>query len=161
MSAEAQQDQKIIITRKEYMASGDELYIPGVPLPSQSKEYHHAKREAHRIYFGQFVTPQTVRTVARYFEPGELAAALKKDENLNSIPLETWDRLTWHPTNERPSASQYTSARGASGPFQSHMPVDDAAIEAAGEWVTRSTLVCIAKQAARMLVEQEQEKSNG
>ena len=153
MSAETQTPS--FITRKDYMSAGDELFIVGVPGTQQSPEFKAAKKKAHQDYYRQFVTDRTLAHVAGWFEPGELAAAHAKDEHLNTIPLEKWDRLTWHPTNKNPRPSQYTSARGASGPFQSHLPINDQMIELTGELVTRSTLVCIAKQAARMLVEQE------
>lgn len=152
MSAEAQTPS--FITRKDYMSAGDELFVVGVPGTQQSPEFKAAKKKAHQDYYRQFVTDRTLAHVRARFGVEALAAALKADENLNSISLEVWDRLTWHPTNESPRPGQYTSARGASGPFQSHMPIDDRMIALTGEWVTRATLVCIAKQAARMLVEQ-------
>lgn len=153
MSAETQTPQ--YITRKDYMSAGDELFVVGLPGTQQSPEFKKAKKKAHQDYYRQFVTDGTLAHVRTRFGIEALAAAMKADENLNSISLEVWDRLTWHPTNENPRPGQYTSARGASGPFQSHMPINDQMIELTGEWVTRSTLVCIAKQAARMLVEQE------
>ena len=50
---------------------------------------------------------------------------LKQSGPVVLFNVDRWDRLAWHPTNENPRPSQYTSARGASGPFQSHMPIDD------------------------------------
>ena len=111
MSAEAQTPQ--YITRKDYMSAGDELFVVGLPGTQQSPEFKKAKKKAHQDYYRQFVTDGTLAHVRTRFGIEALAAAMKADENLNSISLEVWDRLTWHPTNENPRPGQYTSASGA------------------------------------------------
>lgn len=93
----------------------------------------------HDDYYGQFVTEHTLSYVGGAFGAERLRAALDQDRHLNSIALKHWDTLTTHPV-------------GRDG-FRSRMPFNRLLIVATGETVTRAVLVCIAKRAARMLVE--------
>lgn len=145
-----------IITRSEYLKAGDELFAQSTP--HQSDAFRAAKRKAHETYFRQFVTEQTLRHVEQRFDVETLAEALAKDVNLNSIALEQWDRLAWIPT-EKATPAQRSYTGGVSGPFYSTIPMDDDAARLAGESVTRATLVCIAKETARQLVQRAREQA--
>lgn len=101
----------------------------------------------HDEYYGQFVNAHTLRYIGRRFDANELSVAYAKDRHLNSIPLAVWDALSWAPADGR----RYSG--GDSGPFHAILPFNRHAIEAAGEQVTRATLVCIAKRASRMIID--------
>lgn len=104
------------------------------------REYLVDRRVSHEDYYAQFVTAQTLNFVGGAFDAERLSRALDEDRHLNSIQLERWTSLTTRPV-------------GRDG-FASRLPFNRALVAAAGESITRATLVCIAKRAARMLVEQ-------
>lgn len=79
---------------------------------------------AHRRYYSQFVGPATVAAVARQIGREALLASM--DPHLNDIPLHKWDLTT----------------------FTLAMPM-----KAAGDYLTKSGHVCIAKEAARQFIE--------
>jgi hypothetical protein len=87
------------------------------------------RRAAHRRYYGQFVSEATIRRVVQAI--GADALRRSTDQHLNDIPLEQWDRLTPH----LPLARRF---------------------EAAGDYATLAGLVCVAKEAARQWLEQQQ-----
>lgn len=127
------------ITRKEYLERSNQAFS------KREQENAPMTEEIHHEYYSQFVTDALVKDVAFFFGTDELARKLAADKNLNNIELSRWDRFCWHPTNG--------NIRMDSGPFTSKIAYDRAAIEAAGETVTRAVLVCIAKTAARIAVE--------
>lgn len=87
-----------------------------------------AKRCTHEQYYRQFVQPADLLTVRTRIGVARLQAS--SDEHLNDIPLQEWDNMPLH------------------GPSQATM-------KACGDWVSPAGKVCILKQAARMLLEQE------
>lgn len=109
------------------------------------RQYMQRASVSHDDYYAQFVTQQTLDHVNAAFEVETLGVALDADRHLNSIPLNRWDAIAHRPTE----------AKG----FVATLPMNRAAIAAAGETVTRAVLVCIAKRAARMLVEQQMSQS--
>lgn len=112
------------------------------------KEYmeHSGEPGFHNRYFGQFITKETTQAVLKHI--GEKSLLESTDEHLNDIPLSRWDALVGYPGDN-----------GAVAPrWNCRLPTNRKAIEAAGEWVTASTLVCIAKQAAREWLERERNK---
>lgn len=98
---------------------------------------------SHREYYSQFVTEQTKNHISSYFTKDELAEALKEDKHLNSIKLSSWDHIVARRTIKGPGDRS----------FAARLPIDRKTMADAGEPVTLSTLVCIAKEAARMIVE--------
>lgn len=84
---------------------------------------------AHRRYFGQFVTPGTKARVLQFIGMDRLLAS--KDPHLNDIPLPLWDKLT--------------PALPGSGGFSK-----------AGDYYTLANGVCLAKEAARQIIEGNQ-----
>lgn len=78
----------------------------------------------HAEYYGQFVTDMTKKAVSAYIGMEKLRAST--DEHMNDIPLKLWD-----------SAPVYTI---------------QGAFEKCGDFFTLSAKVCIAKQAARMVL---------
>lgn len=105
----------------------------------------------HELYHAQFVTDETLRQVTSCFGIDLLVAELPKDRALNTIPLERWDRLCWISSDP----SNTSTWRNPTGSFRSLLAFDRDAAEAAGESITRATLVCIAKTAARIAVERK------
>lgn len=86
---------------------------------------------AHRRYFGQFVTPATIYRVVHLIGKDKLLSS--KDEHMNDIPLELWDRLV----PELPGSSGFRKA---------------------GDYYTISLGVCLAKEAARQWIETQRGK---
>lgn len=84
---------------------------------------------AHRRYYGQFVNQRTIDTVVRAIGADRLLAST--DPHFNDIPLAKWDRLV------------------------GLLPLA-ASLRDAGDYLTLSGGVCIAKEAARQYVESRQ-----
>lgn len=103
---------------------------------------------SHDDYYAQFVTAETLRHIGWAFDTETLRKALVEDEHLNSIPLQRWNLLAIRELDERNRGRLNPSGR-----FTATIPYDHEAAVAAGEGVTRATLVCIAKRAAQMIVE--------
>jgi len=82
----------------------------------------------HEQYYSQFVNEYILKTVNSRLSKDKIKAALQKGKNLNSIPLSTWDSIA---RNLYDVSSK---------------------MKLAGDYLTLSGGVCIAKQAARMLV---------
>lgn len=98
-----------------------------------------AKRVSFADYYQQFAVDETYVRVQAFFGKDRLASAYKSDPNFNSIPLKEWDALCFE---------ELRPGRG----FRARLPIDRAAIAAAGDTVTRAELICIAKQAAKDIV---------
>ena len=86
---------------------------------------------AHRKYFGQFVTPQTIARVVAHIGMGRLLDST--DPHMNDIPLHRWDELV----PQLPGSGGFARAGG---------------------YYTRANGVCLAKEAARQWLEQEKAK---
>lgn len=110
-------------------------------------DYMRERIVSHHDYYSQFVTDDTIKYIRTWFDPETLADALAKDEHLNSIPLTRWDAL---------AIEEADGSRGAvrrrPGRFYARIPLDVAAASAASETITRAVLVCIAKCAARIII---------
>jgi hypothetical protein len=100
------------------------------PAGSTNDDVRRIGTERHRAFYGQFVTDRTKAlaiTVAGGLEP--LQAALAADSHLNGIPLGVWDRHA--------VALDTFALRNA--------------LKERGAYVTKSTLVCVLKEAARLV----------
>ena len=87
----------------------------------------------HEQYYRQFVTAAMKREVANTFGVDRILRAMDQDAkkgNLNAIPLAEWDRV------------------GLRFRAVLHAPMREA-----GDGISLAGLVCVMKQAARMLVE--------
>lgn len=131
-----------VMTRREY-------------LDASSAEYaaHGTSTQTHRAYYAQFVTKHTQLAVLQRFGIDQLRSAFARDPHLNTIPLKQWDALSWHSVNT--GGRSYPHRHFLSGPFVAHLAYNNMAIVEAGESLTRAVLVCIAKEAARQLIENE------
>jgi hypothetical protein len=89
--------------------------------------------ERHRRYYGQFVTASTRAFVAHCIGIDKLLAS--RDPHFNDIPLKQWDNLV----TSLPLAKRF---------------------EAVGDYYTLASGVCVAKEAARQIVEREQAKQS-
>ena len=89
---------------------------------------HEAKgpSTAHRRYFGQFVTDGTKSRVLSAIGLDRLKAST--DPHLNDIPLKIWDQLT----PQLPGSAGFSKA---------------------GDYYTLANGVCLAKEAARQIIE--------
>jgi hypothetical protein len=116
------------------------------------KEYIREKTVSHHEYYAQFVTEATLRHVLMAFSVETLREALARDEHLNSIPLKRWDLIA---IRELDVDQPWIGLR-SSGRFAAAIPFDRAAAAAADESITRAVLICIAKCAARILVDRTQ-----
>lgn len=112
-------------------------------------EYVRERVVSHDDYYAQFVTDETLRHISWAFDTTTLRDALAEDPHLNSIPLPRWGLLAIREL-EGPAFPRLNP----SGPFTAALPFNRQLADAAGESVTRAVLVCIAKRAAKMLVEQ-------
>lgn len=81
---------------------------------------------AHRRYYGQFVTPDTIRVVVARIGSDKILAST--DPHFNDIPLRLWDALV-------------PRLPGSAG------------FKRAGDYYTLANGVCLAKEAARQYVE--------
>lgn len=87
---------------------------------------------AHRRYFCQFVTDRTKDRVMQSIGLDRLMSST--DPHLNDIPLPLWDRLT------------------------PHLP-GSAGFAKAGDYYTLANGVCLAKEAARQIIEAQTQKA--
>ena len=93
-------------------------------------------RESHRAYYRQFVTPALQQAVVAKFGLPRLIDALAQDENLNTIgPVQRWDGFV-RPWEASP------------------------ALKARGDFWSLAGGVCIAKESARMAVEDYQARES-
>ena len=99
------------------------------------------KKCTHQEYFAQFVTNAVRNAVLNGI--GRESILESSDEHLNDIPLSHWDALVGYPGDNWPGYANW----------HCRLPIDRKLIKEAGEWVTASTLVCIAKEAARQIKE--------
>lgn len=118
------------------------------PVVFTRDEYVRDRTVSHDDYYAQFVTEQALRKVESWFGVEQLSQALAEDRHLNTIPLRQWDALSIQEIDQPRGWSPSPSGR-----FYAAIELDREAIAVAGETVTRSTLVCVAKRAAQMLVE--------
>lgn len=88
--------------------------------------------QAHRRYFGQFVTPGTKTRVLSAIGIDRLMKSTDY-KNLNDIPLREWDALV----PRLPGSGGFTRA---------------------GDYYTTANGVCLAKEAARQIIETNQTK---
>lgn len=87
------------------------------------------KRCTHRSYYGQFVTEQIKNLVTSRIAPvSQLIEAAKTDRRFNNIPLRRWDNTILFSST-------------------------DQAMREAGDYLTRMGQVCILKEAALQIVE--------
>jgi hypothetical protein len=100
------------------------------------QEYMTDSCELHCDYFSQFVTPAVISMVRSRIGIETLLDST--DPHLNDIPLMRWDILT---------GSLF------------RLPGMRAKIRDVGEIASLATGVCILKEAARQIIEQEKEKS--
>jgi hypothetical protein len=89
----------------------------------------------HREYYAQFVSSDTLAKVKRRFGIDKLVEAYGKDASFNTIPLSTWDILSYKPLLKIP-------------------------MKLCDDYLTVSGGVCIFKEAAKQLVEKHLEKIN-
>ena len=92
---------------------------------------------AYRTYMAQFVDENIIHHVLSQFTLETLVEAFKDDKHLNSIPLKQWDNMAY-------IAASSTHNRDM--------------LELTGDGNSLSHCVGVLKEAARMAVEQEQER---
>lgn len=96
-------------------------------------------------YYSQFVNVEIKKAVlSKFGSVKRLAECLQEDKHLNNLPLRMWDELIGY------DSSNFNSP---GNPF--YAIVDRKLLKEAGEGWSASTGVCIAKTAARMLVEEQ------
>lgn len=131
-----------MMTRREYLEASAAEYAA-----------HGSSEQTHRAYYAQFVTKTTQLAVLRRFGRDRLSRAFARDRHFNTIPLREWDALSWHSVNAEGRSYPHRQLR--SGSFVAHLAYKNVAIVEAGESVTRAVLVCIAKEAARQLIDNQ------
>jgi hypothetical protein len=69
---------------------------------------------SHEDYYSQFVTELTKNLVNKTFGFNRLESAYKKDHSFNTIPLASWDNLTYlfNPDKELKSCGDYSTLAG-------------------------------------------------
>lgn len=98
----------------------------------------------HREYYAQLVDEETIDSVVRFIGERELLAST--DFYLNDIPLDRWDALAG------------ATARGMNITWHGHRPLRTAIkFEELGDYATLAGLVCVAKEAARQWLEQQED----
>lgn len=113
-----------MITRAQYMSDSSAEYLANAGSKSGASN-------AHRAYFGQFVTDTVRSMVARTFGVETLRVSLGNDEHLNNITLRRWDALGAILPSD---IIRMINAAGTGG-------------------VSLSDRVCVLKEAARQIVE--------
>jgi len=106
---------------------------PTVPFVYTRKDYLNGAC-THQQYYSQLVRPALVQQVKDAFGIKTLTSS-KNDGHFNHISLDRWDSLAF---------------------YSRHMP-NEIEWKMVEDFPTQAGLVCIAKQAARMAVEQEQQ----
>ena len=107
------------------------------------QDYMKDSSNMHRKYYGQFVNENVKRTLLFTISKAELLSS--KDEHLNDISMRKWDALGGFAFRGSEMIMKPTSIE----------PVDIKLIREAGEGVSASTMVCIYKEAARQIIEEE------
>jgi hypothetical protein len=126
-----------MLTRAEYLARSGEAFRVGGDTMA-----------VHREYYAQYVNERTIAHVVRCIGGERLLAST--DPHLNDIPPGEWDALCGF----RQVGSNIEQF-GTSG-----FPRNNIAKEL-GTWLSPSDLGCIAKEAARQWIDQQQEASDG
>ena len=93
-------------------------------------ESHLDGMTAHRRYYGQFVNQSTIARVVNSIGKERILAS--RDPHMNDIPLALWDRLV-------------PQLPGSAG------------FKKAGDYYTLANGVCLAKEAARQWLEQQEQ----
>lgn len=144
------------LTDHERIALAARPQTQEIPMQTQTtiatRQQYLAGEISHHDYYSQFVTEDTRSLVERTFGASTLRAALHQDQHLNSIDLRSWDALSWTPIDDS-GKYRHADLRNDSGRFHASIAIDREAANAAGETITRAVLVCIAKTAARQIVQ--------
>ena len=111
-------------TRKQYFEDLAKLREE-YPGPLRSQEHREKAEKFHQKYFGQLVTESTKHIVKTTFGMERLLAST--DPNINDIPLQQW--------------------------YDLHLP-NIPNMKPLGDYLTLAGKVCIAKEAARQLIEE-------
>ena len=104
---------------------------PATPFIYTRKDYMENKACTHQQYYRQLVKPALLDMVKNYFGMEALMSP-RNDGHFNHLALKKWDRLA----------------------YNVHMPTD-ADWRMVGDFRTQAGCVCVLKQAAAMVVEQE------
>lgn len=115
------------MNRNEYLESGRDA--------TSESERREIREAAHRTYYGQFVTDSVRAAVLARFSVATLREAFREDSafNTSATPLPAWDQI---------AAQISTRALGD-------------AMRERGDYPTMGGLVCLAKEAARQIIESE------
>ncbi len=97
-------------------------------MTTYTRQDYLGRKCTHRQYYAQFVGTKERQLVSRRFGVSYLKTSFAYDEYFNNIPLSNWDALS---VNRR------------------------ADMKAAGDYQTLAGAVCILKEAARQVCEQE------
>lgn len=101
-------------------------------IDNSSKDFDSDRgSNAHHTYYSQFVTNGVKHVIESHFSKDKLLAAYKEDKHFNTIPLLAWDNL-----------ELFIKAN-----------VSSTLLKETKEYWSLSTSVCIAKAAARLLIE--------
>jgi hypothetical protein len=98
----------------------------------------------HREYYGQFVNEHVKRTLLMYIPKEDILAST--DKHLNDIPLIKWDRLSGYSRWPREGFNLHG---------QPASMVRQLSMANAGGGVSASDLVCVYKEAAKQVQEEE------
>ena len=98
-----------------------------------TRKQYMAKECTHREYYGQFVTDDTRQTVLQSIGRSKLENSI--DPHLNDIPLQQWDHM--------------------------YLPPLGCSMKEAGDWLSMAGKVCILKEAARQILDEEECGPNG
>lgn len=112
-----------------------------------------AGKVSHRNYYGQFVNEEVKNKVLQVFDKDILTCSYKNDEYFNDslTPMKQWDKM---------GGFVYRIIRGEQiavihpTSIQDIKPVNYTLLKQTGEGASNSTMVCIYKEAARQIVEQ-------
>ena len=95
----------------------------------KTRQQYLNKECTYREYYGQFVTDYIKQSVARHIGMKRLKAST--DEHMNDIDLRTWDST--------PGIATHSTSN---------------AMKERGDYLTQAGITCIAKEAARQLLEE-------
>ena len=111
-----------------------------MPSTTHTRQDYLAHRCTHREYYAQFVNESTRLSVRACIGVERLLAST--DEHFNDIPLHEWDSLCgFHQSGSRITGSP-------------RLPVSGRWLELGEGGPSLSSLVCVAKEAARQLVDE-------
>lgn len=118
------------------------------------EDYMKDSSNLHRAFYAQFVNDGVKQRILNKWTVKQLKKAHQEDEHFNNLPMKVWDLMggfVWRVIRgEQIATMQPRTAADI-------LPVNATLLKEAGEGVSNSTMVCVYKEAAREIIEENHE----